>query len=96
MFAPGAATSTATVPTDLQLVLQDDGDNFLCKQSLGTGSDTSNNGITASNGLVQTSNKFDDPTGKQDCSSALQSASKLGFLSLAGGITFCVDAVQLV
>jgi len=80
----------------LQLILQDADDIFLCKQSLGTGSDSSNNGITASNGLVQTSNKFDDPTGKQDCSSALQSATTLGFLSLSGGITFCVDAVQLV
>lgn len=96
MIVSGAATSTATVPTDLQLVLQDDDDNFLCKQSLGTDSDSSNNGITASSGLVQTSNKRDDPTGKQDYSSALQSATKLGFLSLAGGIIFSVDAVQLV
>ena len=61
----------------------------------------STHAIKTNNWLVQTSNKFqassDDLTGSnQDCNSALQSATAIGFQALWGGITFCVDAMQLV
>lgn len=99
-YASGGSTANATIPAGLQLTLQDASGKFLCKQALGFGSG-SGHGIKTNNWLVQTSNKFqassDDLTGSnQDCESALQSATAIGFQSLWGGVTFCMDAMQLV
>lgn len=99
-LAAGGSTANSTVPAGLQLTLQDADGEFLCNQPLGFGS-SSANGIKINNWLVQTSNKFqassDDLTGSnQDCDAALQSATAIGFRSLWGGVTFCVDAMQLV
>ena len=92
--------ANATIPAGLQLTLQDNDANFLCKQSLGLNAGP-DNGININNGLVQTSNKFqilpdDQSVSDQDCNLALQNASAIGFRSLWGGVTFCIDAMQLV
>ena len=99
-YAAGSSTANATIPAGLQLILQDASGKFLCKQPLGFGSDFVD-GIKTNNWLVQTSNKFQasshDLTGSsQDCETALQRATAIGFQSLWGGVTFCVDAMQLV
>lgn len=92
--------ANATIPAGLQLTLQDSDANFLCKQSLGLNAGP-DNGININNGLVQTSNKFqvlpdDQSVSDQDCNLALQNASAIGFRSLWDGVTFCIDAMQLV
>lgn len=104
LFVAGGSTANATVPTGLQLTLQDINGNFLCKQPLGFESGSAD-GIKTNNRLVSTSNKFqaslDDlelplAGSNQDCNSALQTATAVGFQSLWGGVTFCMDAMQLV
>lgn len=102
----GAPNPNATIPAGLQLTLQDASGNFLCKQPLGFGSN-SDNGISTNNKLVHTSNELqmslddgmtqeDQMTQDENCGSALQSATAIGFQSLWGNVTFCVDAIQLV
>ena len=101
-FVAGGSEANATIPAGLQLTLQDADANFLCKQPLGYES-SSEDGIDINNRLVSTSNKFqaspDDRAGSgRDCNSAVQSATAVavGFQSLWGGVTFCMDAMQLV
>ena len=100
VIVAGGSKANATIPAGLQLTLQDADGNFLCKQPLGLNAGP-DNGINSNNGLVQTSNKFqalpdDQPVSDQDCNLALQNASAIGFQSLWGGVTFCMDAMQLV
>ena len=101
-FAAGGSPANATIPAGLQLTLQDADGNFLCKQPLGYESSSAEApGIKINNRLVSTSNKFqaspdDLASSYQDCNSALQTATAVGFQSLWGGVTFCMDAMQLV
>ena len=94
MLPAGSSKANAGIPEDLELVLQDANAGFTCKRPLGSGDVTSN-------GLVQTSVMFEGALNgssgdDQDCRPALQDATGIGFMSLQGGITFCVDGVQLI
>ena len=101
-FAAGGSPANATIPAGLQLTLQGADGKFLCKQPLGYESSSADApGIKTNNRLVSTSNKFqaspdDLASSYQDCNSALQTAIAIGFQSLWGGVTFCMDAMQLV
>nr|QOL01273.1 putative extracellular protein TR9_075 [Trebouxia lynnae] len=90
----GSSKGDDIIPEGLELVLQDANADFTCKRPLGSGHITSN-------GLVQTSIMFqgelsDLSENDQDCRPALQDATAVGFRSLQGGTTFCLDDVQLI
>jgi len=89
----GSSSADSTIPKGLQLILQGNA-RTTCTRPLGLGGDINND-------LVQTSVMFEgsvsNPSGNdQDCRPALQNANAIGFVSSYGGITFCVDDIQLI
>jgi hypothetical protein len=88
----GTSTANSTIPTGLQIIIQDSTAQVTCSMPLGSAYST-NNKLVQSMTLFQSSPSSSD---HQDCQTALQNAHAIGLQSLWGNVSFCIDDVQLL